>query len=65
MVGLIIMHFLSIIWIFKQECHNWNLNTNPSVQSEQEMGSKGVERLESRPYKRSEMILHCLNYDVL
>jgi hypothetical protein len=27
-------------------------------------GSIGVERLESRPYKRSEMILHCLNYDV-
>ena len=64
MVSLIRMHSLRIISVFKQECHSWDLNTNPSMQSEQEMGSIEVERLESRPYKRSEMILHCLNYEV-
>ncbi|KAE8099500.1 hypothetical protein FH972_017480 [Carpinus fangiana] len=31
----------------------WDSNTNPSVQSEQEMGSIGVGRPENRPYERS------------
>jgi hypothetical protein len=39
----------------------WDSNTNPSVQSEQEMGSIGVGRPENRPYERSDVILHCLN----
>jgi hypothetical protein len=39
----------------------WDSNTNLSTQSEQEMGSIGVGRPESRPYERSEVILYWLN----